>query len=275
MGELSRVRIAILLATFNRVETTLNALTSIFEIQRMVHGIQVFVCDGGSTDGTAEEIKKLFPHVHLTTKTDAYWNTATLTAWESAVGQDFDYYLWMNDDLKIFVNPVIKLLSSLEETPKSCVISVGQVIDPDSGKIVYSGLKAKNSLQKYSFVPIVSSEMRPDTFNGNFVLIPRCVVSRIGMLDNKFSHGFGDIDYGLRATKNFLEIQLIGIIGETPYNKLFARSISRVPVLRFFKVVKDKKLLPYREVLHFYRKHEPILWPLYVAWRYLRTLRIK
>ena len=272
---MSNVSIAILIATFNRSEITLKALAKIFEIKESVQGIEVFVCDGGSTDGTPEHIKNHFPQVKVDIVQKAYWNTATLNAWEVAAVDRFDYYLWMNDDLDLFVDATTEFLSSLEKYPEKCAISVGQIVDPDTRRIVYSGLKSQSSFRKYSFKPVNDLETKPKTFNGNFVLIPECAASKIGLLDSKFSHGFGDIDYGLRATSNGVEIQLIGIIGETCYNQVFAKSISRVSILRLHRVMKDKKILPFREVAHFYRKHEPLFWPLYIFWRYIRILRLK
>ena len=40
-----------------------------------------------------------------------------------------------------------------------------------------------------------------DTFNGNLVLVPRFAFRTLGTMDPRYSHSFGDYDYGIRADK--------------------------------------------------------------------------
>ncbi|MDY6130235.1 MAG: glycosyltransferase family 2 protein, partial [Prevotella sp.] len=72
----------------------------------------------------------------------------------------------------------------------------------NNGVFTYGGMDDK--IKHRLIMPDVT-ELKPcATFNGNIVLIPIKVFEKIGYNDNFFHHSFGDIEYGLRATKRGL-----------------------------------------------------------------------
>ncbi|MBO7640790.1 MAG: glycosyltransferase, partial [Bacteroidales bacterium] len=97
-------RVAILLTVHNRRETTLRCLENCWhQIDAMKTGGQydftVWLVDDGSTDGTWEAVEELFPQTRLVAGDGGlYWNQGMRLAWDSAAKEDYDFYLWLNDD---------------------------------------------------------------------------------------------------------------------------------------------------------------------------------
>ena len=59
-----KMQLAVLLTCFNRKATTLRCLEQLNK-QNITASMDVFLCDDGSTDGTSDAIKKLFPQVYI------------------------------------------------------------------------------------------------------------------------------------------------------------------------------------------------------------------
>ena len=103
-----------------------------------------------------------------------------------------------------------------------------------------------------------------DAMNGNFVLIPRAVVERNGNLDEVFTHGMGDLDYGLRAKSSGCSI----IIAPSYYGFCKANdgaglwSDQSLPVMQRWKKMLGPKGLPLKEWKVFTRRHGGSYWPL-------------
>lgn len=190
------IRIAVIITCHNRKEKTLSCLHSLFECNLPKgHLVEVFLVDDGSTDGTGQEIKLNFPQVHIIQGTGSlFWNRGMHLAWTTAAKySDFQFYLWLNDDVNLFRDAIVDLLSV-----PFCVnsIVVGTMKSEINDFATYGGLDLNNHLISPNGVPQTCY-----TFNGNFVLIPEIVYKEVGNLDPIFPHAIGDFDYALRAKK--------------------------------------------------------------------------
>lgn len=199
-------RIAILLTCFNRCELTKRCLESIYEDR--TEGIQkdVYLVNDGCTDGTPKMVKSLFPDVIvLNGSGNLFWNGGMYLAFSTAYKKDYDFYLWVNDDVEFLENPITKLIDSYEElaSEKEDIILTGVMVDHSLEKQTYGGIKIVNSLVplKMQQVPYGSYYVKCDTFHGNCVLIHKTVVKKIGIMDPFYQHAFGDADYGLMASR--------------------------------------------------------------------------
>lgn len=190
--------IAVLMTCHNRKDKTLQCLQFLHAQQGLGidFTIAVFLVDDGSTDGTSEAIKRKFPLVNIIQGDgNLYWNRGMHLAWKSAVAtNDFDYYLWLNDDTTIFESAISNTLASSKLTGKE-VILCGCTQSFESKKITYGGRKNGILLEPNDIL------QHCDLINGNFVLISKLIFNEVGMLDPLFHHGLGDHDYGLRAQK--------------------------------------------------------------------------
>ena len=115
------MRIAALLTCFNRKEKTRKCLESLFAVRP---NSDVYLVDDGSTDGTSELIAELFPNVHIIIGSgDLYWSRGMYTAWKEAIKEDYDYYLWLNDDVELRPFFLDELFNSMGKAGGNCIVS--------------------------------------------------------------------------------------------------------------------------------------------------------
>ena len=193
--------VCVILTVFNRKEKTLLCLKNLFDSanhfkQHNKYKLDVYLTDDGSTDGTSNAIKKEYSKVKvLEGNGNLYWNRGMLNSWKEASKNEYDYFLWINDDtfliedaLTILFNDSIKL--------KNRAIICGSTQSEITKEVTYGGRTKKGEL----LTPNGNLQQCYYT-NGNLVLIPKVIFDTIGMLDSFYHHGLGDFDYGIRAQK--------------------------------------------------------------------------
>lgn len=216
-------KIAILLTCHNRIGKTIECLKSLFNCHIPEnHSFDVFLVDDGSTDGTSEVVKNEFPLVHIIQGNgNLFWNRGMLLAWKTATQtNDFDFFLWLNDDTVLFDIALDTLLQKAWSTEGKKIL-VGATCSSNFESITYSGF------QFYDRKLIPNGSWQAcDYFNGNIVLIPALIFKKVGYLDSHFNHTLGDFDYGMRATKmGFLTLLSPKALG-------FCDSNTKIPIWR-------------------------------------------
>lgn len=188
------MKIAALLTCFNRKDKTLACLESLF---RIIPNCHVYLVDDASTDGTSEAIKQHFSQVHIIRGNgNLFWSRGMHIAWKEALHGNYDYYLWLNDDMTLYKNFFNELIECEEWGNKKCVIS-GLVENLNKTEIIYGGCNTQRQLLQESNQPQEITYM-----NGNIVLIPKNIVHDVGIIDPHFHHDLGDVDYGLMVIKH-------------------------------------------------------------------------
>ncbi len=212
-------KIAVLLTCHNRYEKTLNCLNALFmAILPERYLIKVYLVDDGSTDRTGEVVREMFPEVNVIQGSgNLFWTRGMYLAWTHAAIDDFDFYLWLNDDTLLKQNSLLTILENTNAQNNESII-VGVCKSNDDSIVTYGGyyhnshkiIEPNGQVQKCYF------------FNGNVVLIPQKVFSVVGYIDPVFQHGFGDYDYGLRARKmginSYVTSQPIGFCDKNELN---------------------------------------------------------
>ena len=192
------MRIAALLTCFNRKEKTCKCLASLFDVQP---DCDVYLVDDGSTDGTSEMVMQNFPKVHVIKGPgNLFWSRGMYTAWKEAKKGNYDYYLWLNDDIELLPFFVQELLKCEEIVGTDCVVS-GLIGNINGEGVLYGGSDAEKRLLGETGKP---QDIR--FMNGNVVLVPRSVVKKIGIIDPALHHDLGDVDYGLTAQEQGIRV---------------------------------------------------------------------
>lgn len=195
--------IAVLIASHNRCEKTVTCLRSLFlqdvPTNYLVH---VYLVDDGSTDGTKQAITSKFPDVHLLDGDGSlYWCGGMRKAWLAALQQDHDFYLLLNDDVNLYdhaLGDLILAYESISQRDRPELIVSGTLKDPISDQRSYGGAVGwpnERPIEPDSYFREI------DVCAGNLLLVPRCVVHLLGILDSRFTHAMADYDYTLRAKK--------------------------------------------------------------------------
>ena len=190
--------IAVLITCHNRKDKTLSCLSALFNsLLPDDYSLEVFLVDDGSTDGTSDAIREHYPQVNIIQGNgNLFWTRGMHLAWTTAIqNNDYDYYVWLNDDTHIFQNTLATMLSAANSTENRHII-VAACCSEKSGELTYSGFLPNGD----KIIPSVDL-VQAHTFHGNFVLIPKFVYQQIGPIDPLFHHSIGDMDYGLRAAQ--------------------------------------------------------------------------
>lgn len=227
----AQVRIAALLTCHNRRSLTLRCLDSLAiaaGIAAKEAVVDVFLVDDGCTDGTSDAVRDEFPDVHIFPGDgNLYWCGGMRLAWSQAAIGDYDAYLWLNDDVTLDGDAVLRLLAVAEQFQRAdgAVIVVGATRGDSVNEVTYGGLGAKGVIAPADTV------QRIELFNGNIVLVSRRAYQELGGLSSAYTHGLGDIDYGVRAKKAGVPALLTaGSLGSCAANKVARWQRSDVPL---------------------------------------------
>lgn len=249
-------KIVVLLTCHNRKNITISCLRRLFEHR---NDVDVYCVDDASTDDTAEAIRQEFPQVKLL-KGDGnlFWCRGMNMAWKEAVKQGvFDFYFWLNDDLLLYENAFDEMLACSELCQNQAVVT-GIVQEETSREVIYGGTGEDGKL-------IAANGSMNDVINmnGNFVLVPKNVVDKIGTFDEVYHHDLGDVDYGRSAkSAGFRVVTSRCYIGSTS-----AALKSKNERIRLYGVSLNKRFKRLYSPLgsnpfitfHFKKKHENIV----------------
>jgi GT2 family glycosyltransferase len=268
-------RLAILLTVHNRKSKTLACLETVFKQKKLPKDlvIQVLLVDDGCSDGTIENVQAQFPTVRILPGTgNLFWCGGMRLAFETALNDDLDFYLWLNDDTTLFPDALVRMLTTSAQFSHQSII-VASIQDPDSGKLTYGGVKRTEPWRPTRFYQIhpAKQPVSVETMNGNCVLIPSMVARKIGNLDPAFTHGLGDYDYGLRAQKAAIKVYLApGYYGFCKRNiNINAQKIS---LQMRWKNFTSYKGLPPKEWLVFTKRYAGMFWFIFWLSPYLKQI---
>jgi len=281
VARVPNLKLGVIMTCHNRKAKTLACLSALFESELPQQTtLHVFLVDDGSLDGTSEAIASDFPTVKIVHGNGSlYWNGGMRTAADVALAHGVDAMLWLNDDTLIFRTA----LTTLFETSRAIAqiigkeaIIVGAVCDPVTGSLTYGGLNRLSRWRRttFSLLPCSEVAVECETLNGNCALIPASVFREIGNLEPRFSHGLGDLDYGLRARKAGFEVWVApGFVGtcsrNVPAGTFSDGSLSLSNRLRRML---GPKGLPLKPWLVFTRRHCGPLWFFYWLFPYARLV---
>jgi len=289
---MNRDRLAVLMTCYNRKPKTLACLAALFnQVLPAKVAMDVYLVDDGSTDGTAELVHQTYPGVKILPGDGSlFWNGGMSLAFATALKQDYDYYLWLNDDTLLYPEALKGLLitsHSLIEQGETQAIVVGSTQDPDTGVLTYGGRKREQWWHPFHFHKVSPKDtVAPcDTLNGNCVLIPRNVVQVVGNLDPALSHYAADLDYGLRAQRQGCTIWVApGYAGTCLPNPTSSRrsKVNQPWAVQLEKMNQPKglalegaTLIPFYEWKVFTQRHGGPFWLIYWLLPYRRLLWIQ
>ena len=247
------MKFAVLMTVHNRCKKTIQCLECLYG-NTVPDGMEmaVYVVNDGSTDSTQKLIREHFPCVHIILGDGTlYWNRGMWTAWNEAAHEDYDYYLWLNDDTFLYDYALTYIFNSSHDNDDQAIV-VGATEDGQHHSMTYGGRIGKT-------LPKPDGEDIPiDYFNGNFVLIPRYVFHKLGNLDYHYRHSKGDFDYGMRAKEAGIKMVQIGrIVGECDIHPDMDEWCNpAIPLRKRWKAMNKPNGMPPHEFFYFDKKHK-------------------
>jgi len=239
--------ISVILTTYNRAETTLTCLKNLKECDLPVNVyLKIFIADSNSPDNTLEIIRNKYPFIEVFNVGDnVFWNQGMRLAWQKAACSNPEYYLLLNDDTFLKRN-TLKILLDDYKSIKTPSIIVG--VTDYNGKLTYGG---RNEKYNSDLIRPNGSPQEITYMNGNCVLVSESIFKKLGILNPRYSHSLGDIDYGLTAIKNNIGVYISSfVIGNCSSNSFIWYS-PEISIFRRFKFLFSPKGLPLKEYVYF------------------------
>ena len=259
----------------NRIESTIACLEALKKQKPFWGSLSLFLVDDGSTDGTSSAVVDVFPDATVIVGDGSlYWCGGMRLAFTQAILKGYDFYLWLNDDTCIENDALLRLFQTYKAASTqltNSLIIVGSTYGQNKQALSYGGWRERTTGTTFStswekVPPDMSNWITCDTMNGNCVLISSDVVNKVGNLDAHFTHGIGDLDYGLRAKKAQCQIVIApGYYGFCSINDGTDLWTDRqLPLLVRWRRFLGPKGFPIKEWMVFSRRHRGQFWVL--AW---------
>jgi len=263
-------RIAVLMTTHNRARTSVRCLESLRVQNPGPWTLHTYLVDDRSSDNTTEAVKSIdLPVTVIQGPGDLYWAGGMAVAERAAMLDKPDALLWLNDDV-VLDSDAIQRLVALQRTFKNAIV-IGATRSARSGRMTYGGRNRTSAWhpQRFALLGFSSEVQHADTFNGNVVLIPRCVREKVGPIDGRFPHAYADDDYGLRARALGIEIlQAPGSVGECERDH--ERRSPRGPTS--WGAAQSIKGTRLSAQIRYFRRHGGRVWPLLLFGQQVRQL---
>lgn len=219
-------RIAVLMTCFNRRELTLGCLETLRH-QPFFREEDLFLVDDGSSDGTGQAVLAAMPGAHVVRGDGSlFWNGGMRLAWDSAkasgiggTGKPFDFYLWLNDDVRLAPEVLGMLVSDADAVaPRGAPVIVAAALTEPGLETITYGAHVRPDAGKPLRLSMVAPKGSPvpvDTVSGNVVLVSAAAEALLGNMHPGFEHIYGDLDYGFRARKAGVPMALASRLGGT------------------------------------------------------------
>jgi GT2 family glycosyltransferase len=216
-----RVSVAVLLACYNRFETTRGNLEILYDALSTIEDVDadLYLLDDASPDNTGSRLRALHPELTVGTGSGSlYWNRGMVAAWHLAQkDKAHDVYLLFNDDVRADSEGVREAFDTYLTANEAGPAAVVGWTRGTNGDRSYGGLRRADRFRPLRFDHVRAGDavVECDTFNGNFVLFPGPHFRALGGLDPVFVHQYGDLDLGLRAHGAGMKVlQTLDSVGE-------------------------------------------------------------
>ncbi len=260
------MNVNIVIAVHNRKVHTLNCLRLLSE--QSYKNFKVILVDDGSSDGTSDEVIRLFPETTLVKGDGNWWWAHSMNeGFNAALDSKADVIITLNNDTHIDED-WLKLLMMRHQHQPNAIIGCLNTIKKTNKYIFFSGIKhikwsvAKEQKYHQPFTKMDQplKGLHPtQCLNGRGTLIPCSVFDQIGLYDDKsFPQYATDYDFTLRAVKSGIDIlidwenEVSSVIETTGKGRTFIKQSFGSFIASFFN---PHASTSWRMWFNYYRRH--------------------
>ncbi|QWE24975.1 glycosyltransferase family 2 protein [Polynucleobacter sp. AP-Elch-400A-B2] len=265
-------KIHIILCSHNRSKKTIACITSLVRQKSPNFQCTITLFDDGSVDGTVQAVQSQFPQVNVINGDGNYFWCRSMCLAYGAIKNNLseaDFLLCVNDDIVLYPGALEGLVE--EHQKMSALISAPAVhvgyCEDSAGAITYGGLRRTGQI-KYEL--LLEFGAVADSMNFNCVLLPKPILNEVGFLDPAFEHSMGDIEYGVRISRQGVKIvtsqKVVGLCEEND----LTLNLKKMNFFGRCQALVSKKYFPVRSWCYFVQSTCNQFWPIYFLYPYLR-----
>lgn len=199
--------VALLVLNWNQREMTLECLASL--ARTSYPRLQTVLVDNGSTDGTAEAVRKAHPDVHvLETGANLLFAGGNNAGLRYILTGEAEYIVLLNNDTLVDPGFLEPLVACLQDNPRCGVVSPKIYYSLEPNRIWYAGGEISfwtGALRHVGIREIdggqYDSPRETEYATGCCLLIRRTAVEQIGLLDESYRMYTEDADWSIRARR--------------------------------------------------------------------------
>ncbi|MBN1186526.1 MAG: glycosyltransferase family 2 protein [Bacteroidales bacterium] len=273
--------IAVLLTCHNRKEKTIACITQLNEsksVCSIAFEMDVYLTDDGSTDGTSDELKKLFPAVNILYGNGSlFWAGGMRNSWKAALQKrEYDAFFLLNDDTIIERTCFDELFKTHEYSIKvygKGGIYIGSVKDQFTQEHSYGGNILINKWKFSAKKVLPDGNIKEcDLGCSNIMLVHYKVVDTIGIFSEKYIHAKADFDYTLRAQEKKFPILVCPNYCGYCTNDTPNVNLKKMNLRQRIQYLKDPKGVELSGYMYFIRRFFPFRAPFVYCSLWLKTL---
>lgn len=196
------IKVAIVIPVYNRRETTLQGLRSLSKIDKTGLDVRIYIVDDGSTDGTADAVRRDFPDVHVIMGDGSlHYAGGTNLGIKAAMEWNPDFVAPMNDDAIFHDQFLQRMINAAQRTPRSVIGGLLLLWDQPHlvfqvGQVWRTWVGGWHIPRELTAFTVPDKPFEVECLVGNCTLIPATAVRECGLMDDaNFKHGWGDAQY--------------------------------------------------------------------------------
>lgn len=248
---MQNIRLIIVIAVHNRKDITLHCLKQLD--QQTYRDFAVIVVDDGSSDGTSEAIRQLYPSTTIIAGTGEWWWTKSVNKGiQHALACRASHILLLNDDTFFEDDYLSQVINEVSLHSTAIIGSLNLTLEQPH-RIYFSGAKSLNRLLfRYKRYHKTFSLYKEDISSKRFhtvylpargALIPATVFEKLGLLNEKhFPQYASDVEFTLNAHEKGVEMYVSAKMKlYTPVNSTGSGDIyKRESCLKFLSSFRNK-----------------------------------
>lgn len=203
--------VSVVFPTMDRKDFLLKCIDSL--LKSTYKNIEIILADNASTDGSADSVRKKFPHVRIIRNELNFGSPAAMN--QCIRASNGEYIFRFEDDVEITPKSLGEMIKLLESDEKIGMVSCPYYFTEEPEKLRYAGIginlftgKTKNFAKNCKDPEECAKTREIPAAGGGSQLIRRKTFEEIGSYDETYYLCYEDIDWSYRLRKKGYKIML-------------------------------------------------------------------